>query len=149
MLLGHVLPKEIVALVWEFVVGDYQENRARMVHELKMACVAIAIKEMREHAEEQDIEDSIVGVLQQWQHETSTAWDEGDGPAYLYHSYKWYMTTRKKLMTRRGRIEYAQKQIARLKEALEKAVAEGDVVAVAVTAQQIQNWMTWPSRMDQ
>ena len=142
MLLGHVLPKEIVALVWEFVVGDSRKNRARMVHELKMARVAIAIKEMRDQAEDQDIEDSIVGVLQQWQHETNTAWE----PAYMYHSYKWYMTTRKKLMTRRGRIDYAQKQIAQLKEALEKAVAEAGVVAVADTAQQIQNWMTW---MDQ
>ena len=102
MLLGHVLPKEIVALVWEFAVGDCQENKTKMIHELKMARVAMDIKSIREQAEDQDIEDSIVGVLQQWQHETSTAWEEGE---YLYHSYKWHMTTRKKLMTRRGRIE--------------------------------------------
>jgi hypothetical protein len=152
MLLGHVLPKEIAALVWEFVVGDCRKNRARMVHELKMARVALDIKDMRAYAVDTDIEDSIVGIQADWQEEVDALWEDegvdtvweeegGDVPAYLYHSYKWEMTTRKKLRTRRGMLEEVKKKIAQLKQALETAIAQGDVLAMTLIAQKVQKWM--------
>ena len=103
-IISNILPKEIINHIYEFVNGNQQLNKERMLHEIKWSKVRLTIEDLqawKEDIYEPDDANLPFSLLQDYSEEVFEA--EPDcvgGQLYLFTSWSYSMTEFKKIKNR-------------------------------------------------